>query len=118
MKNKKNEIKENYLEKKPMKKQGLGWNKEKSGEILLEIQNKGIFNRIAQKLIKKPPVTYVHLDAMGSFIWPLIDGNRTIAEIGKEVHENFADDAEPLYERLAQYFKILENYNFIEFQKQ
>lgn len=50
---------------------------------------------------------------MGNFVWPLIDGKRTITEIGTEVDLHFGKSAHPLWERLAQYFKILENYGFV-----
>ncbi len=33
-----------------------------------------MFNTIAQKVFGKPRFTKVHLDEMGTFIWPLIDG--------------------------------------------
>lgn len=85
--------------------------------VTLEIENKGVFNKIAQKLFKKPKISYIHLDEMGSFIWPYIDGKRDITEIGVMVREHFGDKAEPLYERLSQYFKTLESYGFIEFNK-
>lgn len=88
-----------------------------NGVITLEIENKGFYNRIAQKLFKKPKITYIHLDEMGSFVWPLIDGERNITEIGVFVKEHFGDKAEPLYPRLAQYFKILEGYEFVEYKK-
>ncbi len=112
---KKPQISENYLEKKPVKTAGLGWSVDEDGAVTLELENTGVMNRIAQKLIGKPKISYIHLDKMGDFIWPIIDGEKTISEIGTEVHKHFGDDAEPLYERLAQYFKILENYGFIEF---
>ena len=80
------------------------------------MENKGIANRIMQKLIKKPKTSYIHLDEMGSFIWPLMDGERDILEIGKFVEEHFGEKANPLYERLSQYFKTLEKYNFIEYK--
>ncbi len=54
---------------------------------------------------------------MGSFIWPLIDGESNLIVLGERVKENFGDKAEPLYERLAQYFVILEKYKFIIFKK-
>lgn len=116
MRKKQSKTRENYLEKKPVKKQGLAWNKDESGDITLEVENKGIMNRIAQKLIKKPKVSYIHLDETGACVWTLIDGEKSIYEIGEEVHKHFCDKAEPLYERLAQYFKILENYGFIEWK--
>ena len=110
---KKNIKDENYLEKKPICKDGLSWSKDENGNVTLEMENKGVANRIMQKLIKKPKISYIHLDEMGSFIWPLMDGEKDILEIGKYVEEHFGEKANPLYERLAQYFKTLEKYNFI-----
>jgi hypothetical protein len=113
---KKNIKDENYLEKKPICKNGLNWSKDESGNVTLEMENKGVANRIMQKLIKKPKTSYIHLDEMGSFVWPLMDGERDILEIGKFVEEHFGEKANPLYERLSQYFKTLEKYNFIEYK--
>lgn len=103
----------NYLEKVPTIKSGLKWSKDENG-VVLEAENKGIANKIAQKLIKKPKISYIHLDEIGSFVWLLTDGKKDILSLGKEVHEKFGSKAEPLYERLTQYFKILENNDFIE----
>lgn len=113
---KKNIKEENYLERKPICKNGLNWSKDESGNVTLELENKGVANRIMQKLIKKPKISYIHLDEMGSFVWPLMDGEKDILEIGKFVEEHFGEKANPLYERLSQYFKTLEKYNFIEYK--
>ena len=78
MKKKKNVIKTNYLEKIPLRNDALKWKTDAEDRVELLIENTGIFNRIAQKFFKKPPITYVHLDDMGSFIWPLIDGEKNI----------------------------------------
>lgn len=106
-------ISENYLEKKPKRSSGLLWNENEEGLVTLEIENKGVMNRIAQKLLKKPKTSYIHLDKLGSFIWKTIDGEMSIYEIGPLFKEKFGADAEPLYERLAKYFQILKSYNFI-----
>lgn len=105
----------NYLEFVPVRK--IERFTEENGVITLEIENKGVFNRVAQKLLKKPKISYIHLDEMGSFVWPLIDGERNITDIGVFVKEHFGEKAEPLYERLAKYFKVLESYDFVEFKK-
>lgn len=103
---------ENYLERIPKKSEGIVWSEE-NGIVTLEIENKGVMNRIMQKLLKKPKVSYVHLDEMGSFVWPIIDGEADIIKIGEEVKNHFGEKAEPLYERLSSYFRILESYGFI-----
>ena len=114
---KKNVISENYLERRPKRREGLRWAQDDEGIVTLEIDNTGIFNKIAQKLLKKPKVSYVHLDETGSFVWPLLDGEKNIIELGKFVEERFGEAANPLYERLAKYFQILDSYNFIEWNK-
>ena len=113
MAKKKNVISKNYLEKIPQRPASIGWNTDEKGIVTLEIENKGWANRLAQKLFKRPRVSYVHLDEMGSFIWPLIDGEKDIIELGKLVEQHFKDAANPLYERLARYFQILESYHFV-----
>ena len=105
----------NYLEKIPKRNSVINWNTDDDGVVTLEIENKGVFNRIAQKLFRKPKISYIHLEEIGSFVWPLIDGEKDILELGKELKEHFGEKAEPLYERLSQYFQILENYKFITF---
>ena len=105
---------ENYLERIPLRKEGLNWSQDDDGNVTLEMENKGAFNRIAQKILKKPKISYIHLDEMGSFIWPLIDGESDIIALGERVKEHFGDKAEPLYERLSKYIKILESYGFVK----
>ena len=114
MKKKKNS--ENYLERIPCRKEGLQWSINQKGMVDLQIENKGLMNRIAQKLFKKPAVSFVHLDELGSFVWPLMDGKMDIIALGERVREQFGEKAEPLYPRLAKYFQILDSYHFIEFK--
>ena len=54
---------------------------------------------------------------MGSFVWPLLDGEKDIVAIGVLVKEHFGEEAEPLYERLAKYFQILDSYSFVEWKE-
>lgn len=116
MKKNKNVISENYLERKPARPEGISWSADENGIITLDIENTGAFNRIAQKLLKKPKVTHIHLDEIGSFVWPLLDGEKNIIELGKEVEKHFGEKANPLYERLAKYFQILDSYHFVEWK--
>mgnify|MGYP003506270033 CR=1 FL=1 len=113
MKKKKNIISANYLEKIPLKNPEINWNTDENGMVILQVENKGVANKIAQKLLKKPEISYIHLDENGSFVWPLIDGVRDVNEIGRLVDEHFGERAHPLYERLVKFFQILEGYGFI-----
>lgn len=112
MKNK-NSKNQNYLECKPKRNDMYAWSVD-NGIVTIEIENRGLLKKITQVLFKKPKISYIHLDDMGSFIWPIIDGEKDVIEIGKEVKEKFGEGAEPLYERLAKYFQILDSYGFIK----
>ena len=116
MKKKKIVIPQNYLEKIPVRVEAIKWSQNEKGEVTLEIENKGWANRIAQKLFKRPKFSFVHLDEMGNFIWPLIDGEKDIIALGSLVEKEFGENANPLYERPARYFQILESYRFITFK--
>ncbi len=107
---------ENYLERIPERPDKIKWSTDEEGIVTLDIENTGFFNRLAQKFFKKPKVSHVHLDKMGSFIWPLLDGEKDIVAIGVLVKEHFGDEAEPLYERLAKYFQVLDSYSFVEWK--
>lgn len=78
--------------------------------------NRGLFNRIAQILFKRPKISWIELEGMGSFIWNQIDGKRNVYEIGKLVKEKYGQEAEPLYERLSTYIKTLHNSCFIVYE--
>ena len=109
-------ISKNYLEKIPERNPLIKWSQSDDKKVTLEIENTGLFNRVAQKLFRKPKTSYVHLDETGSFVWPLIDGKKNIIILGEDVKAEFGEKAEPLYERLAKFFQILESYNLIIFK--
>ncbi len=113
---KKQKQSENFLEKVALRNPEIKWSEDESGLVTLEKENQGVINRLAQKLFKKPRVSYIHLDENGSFVWKLIDGESDIIKIGEKVDEHFKEKAAPLYERLAKFFSILSSYGFISFK--
>lgn len=114
-KGKKNEPQINYLDLIPAKADSMKWHRDFKERVILEVENKGVFHTIAQKLFGKPRYTKVHLDEFGSFIWPLIDGKRNVAELAELVKEQYGEKAEPLYPRIVKYFQIVESYGFVKF---
>ena len=47
----------NYLDLVPERAEALSWEAGEDGILVLRVENKGIFNRIAQKMFKKPKHT-------------------------------------------------------------
>lgn len=108
-----NKPSDNYLEYIPTPRSGLKY-EITDGNVTIFQENNGLFNYLAQKLLKKPKVTQIHLDATGNFIWPLMDGNNDILAIAEQVKKEFGDKAEPLYDRLVKYIKTLTDCGFVE----
>ncbi len=116
MRNKKRKA-PNYLDFIPRHNEKHTWETDEQGMVTIFVENKGMFHRIAQKYFNRPKVSQIHLEEMGSFIWPLIDGERSVMAIGEFVKEHFGEEAEPLYPRLAGYIQMLENNDLIKVEK-
>ena len=107
----------NYLDYIPVYNESNRFETGEDGIITIFAENKGFFHSLAQKFLKKPRFSQIHLDEMGSFILPLIDGQRSVYDIAQLVKEHFGEQAEPLYNRLVTYMAMLENCGFVSFRK-
>lgn len=104
---------ENFLDFIPVINQDHTWKVKENGHVEIAMKNKGIFNKIAQLIFRKPKISYIELDEFGSFVWRQIDGKKNVHEIGQIVKKKFGEKAEPLYTRLCTYIKTLKNHRFI-----
>lgn len=105
--------KENYLDYIPAISRKNTWDVGENGMVTVHMVHRGFYAWIAQTFFHRPRVSHIDLDAMGSFIFPHIDGQRTVGELAQLVKAEFGRDAEPLYERLVKYMQILHNNGFI-----
>ena len=64
----------------------------------------------------KRPCLQLHLDDVGSAVWLACDGQRSVAQIGRELKARFGDDVEPVWDRLAIYIKQMRAGRLIELQ--
>lgn len=104
----------NFLDYVPAVKEDLTWHDD--GEnVVLHLENKGFYNRVAQKFFNAPPVSKISLDQYGSFVWKQIDGKRNVLQIGDLMKTHFGSNAEPAYDRAAQFVKMLHNAGFITY---
>jgi hypothetical protein len=91
----------------------ITWTLNESGDVIVDMVNKGFTNLVAQKFFGKPKVSHITLEGIGSFVFTCIDGKRSVYEIGQMVKEKYQEEAEPLYERVSVYMKQLEDLGFI-----
>ncbi len=110
----KNKSDKNFLDFVPKISDTLVWKTEENGLVTLELENKGAMNKIAQKLFKKPKVSYIHLDEKGSKVWLLIDGEKSVFEIGENIANDSNCEIKSVLGGLVTFLKTLKNYNFIE----
>ncbi len=59
----------------------------------------------------------IRLDEYGWTVWELIDGNRDVREIGRDLRERFGEKVEPLYPRLSKFFAYLQHLKLIEIRE-
>ncbi|MDD2972081.1 MAG: PqqD family protein [Lachnospiraceae bacterium] len=110
-KNKKEQ--ENYLDYIPKHNSLFPFEKNENNRIEVMVHNKGLMNRIAQMIFRRPKYSRIELDDFGSFIWEQIDGEKTIYGICDLIKAQFGEEAEPLYERATTFFQILRRNSFI-----
>lgn len=114
MKHNKNE--QNYLDFVPSIVPELVWKVDKDHMVVVDMQNTGFYNRLAQRFFHRPKVSHIKLDELGSFIWNQIDGKRTVYDISELVKARFGDKAEPLLGRLVRFLEILKTQKWIDLE--
>ena len=106
---------ENYLDYIPAVSRRNTWEADKAGMVTIHMIHRGFYAWLAQWLFRRPRVSHIRLDAMGSFVFQCIDGKRTVGALAELVKAEFGEDAEPLDGRLVQYLKILRNNGLIDY---
>lgn len=89
----------------------------KKGRVKLFFYHDKLIERFARWLVKKPNVSDIELDELGSSVWMLIDGERSLYDIGEKLKEKFGDKCEPLYDRLALFIRYMVRRGWIGFAK-
>lgn len=107
---------ENFLDYVPKRNSLMNWEVNEKKRVVVHVENRGMFNRIAQVIFRRPKVSKIELDELGSFVWQSMDGVKTVYVIGGEVKEAFGEKAEPVYERLCEYIQILRNNSYIVYE--
>lgn len=110
-------MKSKHLNFVPVKSDRVSWYCSEQGKVTLKVRNRGVFNIICQKLFSTPKISRIGLDDIGSRVWLLIDGTRTVMEIGRQVDICVGKDAHPVYERLLKYIGILKENKMIIMKK-
>lgn len=82
---------------------------------ILEKQDHKVQNFFRKLKFKIPQYKKIALDEFGSTVFLLIDGKRTVKEIGEILDSKYGEKIHPLYERLLLFLNHIDvNCNYIE----
>jgi hypothetical protein len=76
-----------------------------------------LIERFVRWLVKKPLVSDMELDKVGSKVWLLIDGESSVFDIGQRLINEFGKSCEPAYDRLIMYLRYLNKKGWICFER-
>lgn len=105
--------KDNFLDLVPV--HDNEWDENGDGGVYLLVprfRNKWM-KKVAARLGKSEFVK-VSLDANGTKAWKLMDGNRSVAEIARQVGPEADENMEQSYDRLADFISILARNKFVQ----
>lgn len=108
-KNKKESV--NYMDFIPVKNPDIE-HETKDDKVVLLIEWKGFYHKLAQKFFHRPKVSDISLDEYGSFVWLAIDGQKTVYDISIEM-ENKYSNMEKGLSRLIKFLEIMKDNNII-----
>lgn len=114
----------NILDYVPLRNPKIDWQEKSMVEepaggthVQLTIIHRGMLDRLVQKFFKRPASSTIDLDRFGSFVWKQIDGEKSVNEIADELWQEFGEDAEPLYDRLVKFLRLLRNNDLVSLYK-
>lgn len=92
------------------------WEKRNNKVLLIFYHNKSI-EKFVRWLVKKPYVSDIELDEMGSVVWQQIDGKQTVFEIGEKLKEKYGEKCDPVYDRLIMYLRYLVRKGWVQLDR-
>ncbi len=106
-------ISKNYLDIVFVPSSELKYHKGDDGFTVLDIEHKGFFNKIAQKLFKKPRFSHIKTDVYGTALWECLDGKNTVNDVINTMKDTFPDEKEKMLDRCIHFLYVLERNKFI-----
>lgn len=113
MKNKTKKLSANYMDLVFSKNPGRVWRQKDEGIVEIDMENRGLFNAIAQKFFKRPRVSHIALDKYGSVLWLGLDGENTVNDLLELMQKAFPEEKDKMLNRLVQFLTTLEVHSFI-----
>ena len=105
-------ISKNYLDYIPVKNPEVEYETAENGRVTVFIEWKGFYHRIAQKFFHRPRVSDIKMEELGSFVWLIIDDEKDVHQLSKELDAKFPKMEKSL-SRLIKFLEILHDNHLI-----
>jgi hypothetical protein len=105
----------NLYELVPVQRRTFDENDDGTVDVLLPRYGEGRVGRLMKRVLSREPVR-VHLDDVGTSVWHLCDGERSVQEIAESLHEKFGSRIEPVYDRLEMFLEQMRTSGLIEWK--
>ena len=106
-------VEQNYFEQIPIRSQVRPWTEDESGMVVIDVENKGLANRIAQRFFHKPKVSHISLDQYGTVVWKQMDGTHSVNDIIEMMKKEFPDEKDRMLDRVVTFLATLQAHEFI-----
>lgn len=103
---------QNYLDFIPVKNPEIEYETAENGRVTVFIEWKGFYHRIAQKFFRRPRVSDIKMDEIGSFVWLAIDDSKDVHTLSLELEKQFPKEEKPL-SRLIKFLEIMHDNHLI-----
>ena len=103
---------QNYLDFIPVKNPEIEYETAENGRVTVFVEWKGFYHKIAQKFFRRPRVSDIKMDSIGSFVWLAIDDSKNVHELSLELEKQFPKEEKHL-SRLIKFLEILHDNHLI-----
>lgn len=91
----------------PVKNPAIAWEKNERGEVVIKIKLEPSRPGLFSGFVKEPQEKKIVLDAMGSYVWEQIDGQKSINEIADLLAQRFKFHKREAQMSLLAYVQML-----------
>jgi len=79
-----------------------------AGAFLERERGRSRLGRLLERWLRVPSTVRVELDDFGAAAWKAMRGGVPVRQVGEALRREFGDEAEPLWERLAEFLAMAE----------
>jgi hypothetical protein len=107
---------QNLYELTPRRRRDFEERDDGTVDVLVPRYGGGRVGRLLRSVLNNKPVR-VQLDDIGTKVWRLCDGRRTVLDIGTELQDAYGERIEPLYDRLGQFLEQMRKSGLIDLSR-